>query len=34
MSDALLMVIVIGVVTLALGMDLAAVIAWMKGRWR
>jgi hypothetical protein len=29
----LLMVLVICVVTLALGVDVAAALAWLKGRW-
>jgi hypothetical protein len=32
--DLLLMLLVLGAVTLALGVDLAAVIGWMRGRWR
>jgi hypothetical protein len=34
MMDALLLVLVVGVVTLALGVDLAALVGWMRGRWR
>jgi hypothetical protein len=33
MTDALLLVLVIGAVVLALGIDLAAAIAWLRGRW-
>jgi hypothetical protein len=32
--DALLLVLVLGAVTLALGVDLAAVVAWLRRRWR
>jgi len=34
MMDALLLMIVIGVLALALGVDLAALAAWVRGRWR
>jgi hypothetical protein len=36
MTDLLLMVIVVGVLVLALGVDLAAVVAWVRSirRWR
>jgi hypothetical protein len=33
-TDVLLMLIVIGLLVLALGLDIAAVIAWARGRWR
>jgi hypothetical protein len=33
MTDALLMVLVVGVLLLALGVDLAAVIGWLR-RWK
>jgi hypothetical protein len=28
------MVLVLGVILLALGVDLAALVGWIKGRWR
>jgi hypothetical protein len=34
MTDAALMVIIVGAVTLALGVDVAALVGWLKGRWR
>jgi hypothetical protein len=34
MTDAVLMIIVTGVVVLALGVDVVAVISWIQGRWR
>jgi hypothetical protein len=34
MTDLLLMVLVTGVLVLALGVDLAAAIAWLRRRWR
>jgi hypothetical protein len=34
MTDALLMLFVTGVLVLALGVDLAAVIGWVRRRWR
>jgi len=34
MMDALLLVLVTGAVALALGVDLAAAIAWLRGRWQ
>ena len=34
MTDLLLMVIVVGVLTLALGVDFAAVVGWLKRRWQ
>ena len=34
MTDALLLVLVTGAVLLALGVDLAAVIGWLRRRWR
>jgi len=33
MMDALRLVLVTGAVVLALGVDLAAAIAWLRGRW-
>jgi len=33
MMDALLLVLVVGLLVLALGVDLAAAIAWLR-RWR
>jgi hypothetical protein len=34
MTDALLMVLVLGAVMLALAVDLAALVAFVRGRWR
>jgi hypothetical protein len=34
MTDALLFVLVLGAVVLALGVDLAALIAWLRLRWQ
>jgi hypothetical protein len=34
MIDAALMVIVLGCVAIALGVDLAALVAWLRSRWR
>jgi hypothetical protein len=34
MTDLLLMVLVVGAVVLALGVDLAAAVAWLRRRWR
>jgi hypothetical protein len=34
MTDALLMVLVIGAVLLALGVDVAALVGWARRRWR
>jgi len=34
MTDAFLLVIVVGVLVLALGLDLAALVGWLRGRWR
>jgi hypothetical protein len=34
MIDAILMVLVPGAVLLALAIDLAAVVAWLRRRWR
>jgi hypothetical protein len=34
MTDIALAVIIIGAVTLALGVDLAVLAAWLRGRWR
>jgi hypothetical protein len=33
-TDAVLMFCVIGVLVLALGVDLAAAVMWLKRRWR
>jgi hypothetical protein len=33
MTDLLLLVIVLGAVVLALGVDIGAAVAWLKGRW-
>ena len=34
MTDVLLMVLVVGVLVLALGVDVGAAITWVRGRWR
>ena len=34
MMDALLLVLVVGAVTLALGVDVGAAVAWLRRRWR
>jgi hypothetical protein len=34
MTDVVLMIIVVGAVILALAVDLAAAIAWLRGRWQ
>jgi hypothetical protein len=34
MIDVALAIIVLGAVVLALGVDLAAVVAWLRRRWR
>jgi hypothetical protein len=34
MADLLLMVVVIGVMALALGVDFAALAGWICNRWR
>ena len=34
MIDALLSVVVLGVIALALGVDLVALAAWLRLRWR
>jgi len=34
MMDVLLLVLVVGVLALALGVDLAAALIWLRGRWR
>jgi hypothetical protein len=34
MTDILLMVLVLGAVVLALGVDVSAAIAWLRRRWR
>jgi hypothetical protein len=34
MTDMLLLICVIALVTLALGVDLAAVVGWLRGRFR
>jgi hypothetical protein len=34
MADMLLLVLVLGVVALALGLDFAVVVAWLQSRWR
>jgi hypothetical protein len=34
MSDALLLVLIVGVVRLALGVDFGMLLAWLRRRWR
>jgi hypothetical protein len=34
MTDALMFTLIIGVLLLALGVDLAALVGWLRGRWR
>jgi hypothetical protein len=34
MTDALLTLVVVGVVAVALAVDLAALVGWVRGRWR
>jgi len=34
MTDVLLMIIIIGILLLAVGIDLAFVVAWGRRRWR
>jgi hypothetical protein len=34
MTDAVLMVVVLGAVTLALVVDVVVAIAWLRRRWR
>jgi hypothetical protein len=34
MTDLLLMVIVLGAIVLAIAVDLAALVGWVRGRWR
>jgi hypothetical protein len=34
MINIALFVFVVGAVTVAIGVDLAALVAWAKGRWR
>jgi hypothetical protein len=34
MMDAIMMVTVLGVVLLVLGVDLAAVVGWLRRHWR
>ena len=34
MTDLLLMVIVLGAIVLAIAVDLAALVGWLKRRWR
>ena len=34
MMDALLFVLIVGALVLALGVDLAALVGWLRGRWR
>ena len=34
MTDIALLVVVLGAVLLALGLDVGALVGWLKGRWR
>jgi hypothetical protein len=34
MTDALLMLLVLGVLVVALAVDLAALLGWLRRRWR
>jgi len=34
MTDLLLLIIVIGLIALAVGVDIGALVAWLRGRWR
>jgi len=34
MLNALLLLIVLGVLLLALGVDFATLLGWLRGRWR
>jgi hypothetical protein len=34
MTDVLLLLIVLGCVALALGVELAALVGWLRRRWR
>ena len=34
MTGALLSVVVLGVIVIALAVDLAALVAWLRRRWR
>jgi hypothetical protein len=34
MMDAIMMVTVLGVVLLVLGVDVGALVAWLRRRWR
>jgi hypothetical protein len=34
MMDAVLMLCVVGLLAIALGVDLAAAVMWLKRRWR
>jgi hypothetical protein len=34
LTHLVLLVLVLGAVVLALGLDVAAAVAWLKGRWR
>lgn len=34
MSDVLLFTLIIGVIVIALGVDLAVVLGWLARRWR
>jgi hypothetical protein len=34
MSDVVLMVIILGTVTLALAVDVAALVVWLRRRWQ
>jgi len=34
MSDALLFVLILGVMALAVGVDVGALVGWVRRRWR
>jgi hypothetical protein len=34
MTDALLLVLVTGAVAIALGVDVGALVIWLRGQWR
>lgn len=34
MTDLLLMIVVVGMLMLALGVDFAVVVSWLRRRWR
>jgi hypothetical protein len=34
MIDVALFIVVVGLMVLALGVDIGALLAWLRGRWR